>query len=62
MTSPLPKPPPDLLRAPEVGVRLGISTKEALRLMLFRKIRYVMFHGIPHVPVDAVEEYRAQAP
>lgn len=47
------------LRATEVGRRLGLSTKEVLSLIRDRRIRYVMLKGIPHVPVEALEEYRA---
>ena len=49
----------ELLRATEAGRRLGIPTKELLRLIHERKIRYVMVNGIAHVPVDALDEYRA---
>ena len=50
----------ELLRAPEAAHRLGIPTKELLRLIYDRKIRYVVVKGIAHVPDDAVEEYRAK--
>jgi excisionase family DNA binding protein len=50
----------ELLRAPEAARRLEIPTKELLRLIYERKIRYVMVKGIAHVPDDAVEEYRAK--
>ena len=46
------------LRATEAARRLGIPTKELLRLIYERKIRYVMIEGIAHVPADALEEYR----
>jgi excisionase family DNA binding protein len=49
------------LRATEAARRLGIATRELLRLIHERKIRYVMVEGIAHVPEDAVEEYRAKA-
>lgn len=51
----------ELLRASEAARRLGISTKELLRLVHERKIRYVMMKGIADVPDDAIEEYRARA-
>jgi excisionase family DNA binding protein len=51
----------DLLRASEAARRLGVPTKELLRLVHERKIRYVMVKGIAHVPDDAVEEFRARA-
>jgi excisionase family DNA binding protein len=51
----------ELLRASEAARRLGIGTKDLLRLVHERKIRYVMVKGIAHVPNDAIEEYRAKA-
>lgn len=51
----------DTLRAGEAARRLGISTRDLLVLIRERKIRYVMVDGIAHVPVDAVDEYRAKA-
>jgi excisionase family DNA binding protein len=48
----------EALRATEAARQLGISTKELLRLVHERRIRYVMVDGIAHVPVDAVDEYR----
>jgi hypothetical protein len=50
----------ELLRAPEAARRLDIPTKELLRLIYERKIRYVMVKGIAHIPDDAVEEFRAK--
>lgn len=51
----------DPLRATQAARRLGISTKDLLRLIQERKIRYVMVDGIAHVPVEALDEYRAKA-
>jgi excisionase family DNA binding protein len=51
----------ELLRAPEAARRLGMSTKEVLRLIYEHKIRYVMVDGIAHVPDDAVDDFRAKA-
>jgi len=51
----------EVLRATEAARRLGMPTKELLRLIHGRKIRYVMVKGIAHVPADALEEYRANA-
>ena len=51
----------ELLRASEAARRLDMPTKELLRLIHDRKIRFVMVEGIAHVPVDAVEEFRAKA-
>ena len=53
--------PAEVLRASEAARRLAIPTKELLRLIRDRRIRYVMIDGIAHVPADAVEEYRARA-
>lgn len=50
----------ELLRAPEAARRLGMPTKDLLRLIYDGKIRYVVVKGIAHVPDDAVEEYRAK--
>jgi len=49
------------LRAKEAAERLGLPTKELLRLVYERRIRYVMIDGIAHVPVDALDEYRGRA-
>lgn len=49
------------LRATEAARRLGIPTKDLLRLIRERKIRYVMVKGIAHVPVDALDENRKRA-
>jgi excisionase family DNA binding protein len=49
------------LRATEAARQLGMSTKELLRLVQQRKIRYVMVNGIAHIPSDALKEYRARA-
>jgi len=51
----------ELLRASEAARRLGLPTKELLRLVRVRQIRYVIVNGIAHVPNDALEEYRAKA-
>ena len=53
--------PAEPLRATEAARRLGMPTKELLRLIHARQIRYVMLDGIAHVPEDAIDEYRAQA-
>jgi hypothetical protein len=53
--------PSELLRASEAARRLGLQTKDLIRLMYERKIRYVMVDGIAHVPTDAVDEYRGAA-
>lgn len=53
--------PDTALRATEAARRLGVPTKELLRLIQSRKIRYVMVDGIAHVPEDALAEYRIDA-
>jgi excisionase family DNA binding protein len=50
----------DLLKASEAARRLDMPTKELLRLVHERKIRFVMVKGIAHVPDDAIEEFRAR--
>ena len=50
------------LRTSEAARRLEMSTKELLRLVVQRDIRFVMVRGIPHIPLDALNEYRAKAP
>ena len=52
----------EALRASEAARRLDMPTKDLLRLIHERKIRYVMVDGIAHVPADAIEEYRRTAP
>ena len=49
------------LRAAQAANRLGISTKELVRLVYTRRIRYVMINGIAHIPSDAVEDYQRHA-
>ena len=51
----------DFLKASEAARRLGKPTKEVLRLIHERKVRYLMVKGIAHVSEDAVEEFRAEA-
>jgi excisionase family DNA binding protein len=51
----------ELLRASEAARRLDMPTKELLRLVHDRKIRYVMVKGIAHIPDDAIKEFRAKA-
>lgn len=50
--------PDEALRVTEAARRLGMPTKELLRLIRDRKIGYVMQDGIAHVPERAIEEYR----
>jgi excisionase family DNA binding protein len=51
----------DLPRASEAARRLGIPTKELLRLVHERKIRFVMVTGIAHIPDEEIEEFRTKA-
>ncbi len=53
--------PAEPLRATEAARRLGLPTRELLRLVHERQVRYVMVEGIAHIPVDAIEEYRTKA-
>ncbi len=49
------------LRATEAARRLGISTRDLVRLVYERQIRYVMVDGIAHVPEDAIDDYLKRA-
>lgn len=49
------------LIAAEAARRLGMPTKELLRLVYEREIRYVMVDGIAHIPEDAIDEYRRRS-
>ena len=51
----------EILRASEAARRLDISTKELLRLVHDRKIRYVIVDGIAHIPLVALDEYQTKA-
>lgn len=53
--------PEQLLRATVAARRLGMPTRDLLRLIYDRRIRYVMVNGIAHVPEDAVTEFQADA-
>jgi excisionase family DNA binding protein len=53
--------PTEPLIASEAARRLGLPTRELLRLVHERTIRYVMVDGIAHIPEDALEEYRRRA-
>jgi len=48
------------LRAAQAARRLGVTTKDLLRLVYERKIRYVKVDEIAHIPLYA-DEYRAKA-
>lgn len=52
--------PDKALRASEAARRLQMPTKELLRLVQAKQIRFIMIDGIAHVPEDAVEEYRSR--
>lgn len=52
--------PNTALRASEAARRLQMPTRDLLRLVQTRQIRYVMIDGIAHVPEDGVEEYRSR--
>ena len=51
----------DPLRAADAARQLGMPTRDLLVLIREHQIRYVMVDGIAHIPIDAVEEYRAKA-
>ena len=46
------------LTATQAAKQLEIPTKDLLRLVYERKIRYVMVDGIAHIPPDALKDYR----
>ena len=52
----------ELLSPTEAARRLGISTRQIVRLMYYRRIRYAVRKGLPHVPADAIDEYRNRTP
>jgi len=54
--------PDTALRATQAARRLGVPTKELLRLIRNKQIRYVMVNGLAHVPEDALEEFRTRIP
>jgi excisionase family DNA binding protein len=47
-------------RAAEAARRLGVPTREIIRLIYQHELRYEMVNGIAHIPADALEEYRAR--
>jgi hypothetical protein len=49
----------ELLRAPEAARRLGMPTKEMLRLMYERKIRYVMVKASLRYPMTPSRSFVA---
>ena len=51
----------ELLTASEAARRFEMPTRALVRLLSDRELRYVMVEGIAHIPVDALNEYRAQA-
>lgn len=53
--------PEQLLRATVAARRLGMPTRDLLRLIYDRRIRFVMVNGIADVPEDAVIEFQADA-
>ncbi len=52
--------PHTALRATEAARRLDLPTKELLRLIQNKQIRYVMVNGIAHVTEHALEEFRTR--
>ena len=53
--------PVEVLSLSEAARRLGIPLRQLVQIVYDRAIRYVMVDGIPHVPEDALEEYRQQS-
>jgi len=48
-----------VLRLSQAARRLDLPTRDVARLVHERRIRHIMVDGIAHIPVDAVDEYRA---
>jgi hypothetical protein len=51
----------ELVRAAEAARRLEIPTKEVIRPMYHRDIRFVVVDAIAHIPADAIDEYRSNS-
>jgi hypothetical protein len=49
----------ELLRAPAAARRIGIPTKELVRLAFERKIRFVLVRGLLHFSPDVLDDYQA---
>ena len=49
------------LRVSEAARRLGMTTKQVLVLIREGSLGYVMQDGIAHVPLDALDDFRAKA-
>lgn len=49
----------DLLRLGQVSKLLDVPTRRIVQLVYDRRVPFVMHDGIPHVPADALDEYRA---
>ena len=53
--------PVEVLSLSEAARRLDIPLRQMVQIVYDRAIRYVMVEGIPHVPEDALDEYRQRA-
>jgi riboflavin biosynthesis pyrimidine reductase len=53
--------PVEVLSLSEAARRLDIPLRQMVQIVYDRAIRYVMVEGIPHVPEDALDEYRERA-
>ena len=53
--------PVEVLTLAEAARRLDIPLRQMVQVVYDRDIRYVMVDGIPHVPEDAIDEYRLRA-
>lgn len=49
------------LRTAKAAQLMGIPTKDLLRLIYDREIRFVMLDGIAHIPQDAIDEFQGRA-
>jgi hypothetical protein len=51
----------ELLRTPAAARRLGISTKDLVRLAYERKVDFVLIRGLLHFAPEILDEYQASA-
>lgn len=48
------------IRMAEAARRLGITTRQVVRLLHGGELRYVLVDGMAHVPEDSIEEFRSR--
>lgn len=50
------------MEVPIAAELLGITSRELVEHVYYRRIRYVIVDGIPLIPRSALDEYRRAAP